>query len=106
MSTFVTTSRWQKLSLAGQLANVGSEVARAIRWQNVGDREQKEKSAERALELLDLSIDAASRASQRWELLRLREVLCDALYDHNAYDTNPDHIENYFLPFALVAQKR
>ena len=56
----LAAGRWARLSLAEQLANVGSEVGRLRRW-----RERDERLAtgafERALELLDLTL-----ADPRW----------------------------------------
>ena len=99
----VDTKRWQSLTFAQQLANIGSEVARACSWQDKGDVLQKEKSAERALELIDSTV-----ADPRWtgrynELLRLREVFCDVIFGHNVFHTSASMLENYFLPFALRA---
>jgi len=51
----LATGRWQTLSLMEQLANVGSDVARAHRWQGK-DPASCEKACDRALELLDLTI--------------------------------------------------
>jgi hypothetical protein len=47
---------WQKLRLAEQMGNIGSEVARVIHWQEAGDDIEKEKALQRALELLDLTL--------------------------------------------------
>ena len=47
--------RWFELSLVDQLANVGGEVERAIRWRGKGNIDYSRRAFERALELLDLS---------------------------------------------------
>ena len=49
----LAAGRWQTLPLVEQLANVGSDVARARRWEKK-DPELCEKAFGRALELLDL----------------------------------------------------
>lgn len=51
----LAAGRWQTLSLMEQLANVGSDEARAHHWQGK-DASLSEKAFIRALELLDLTI--------------------------------------------------
>ena len=94
---------WQKLSLAEQLANVGSEVGRMRRW---AGRDERLMTAafERALELLDLTL-----ADRRWrnrlrEIARARELLCDAAAGGKEYGTTLDAMDRYFLAFALAAR--
>ena len=98
--------RWFTLSLIEQLANVGSEVERASRWYQLGDRERFERAFDRMLELLDLTI-----ADPRWrrrgalkELLRVRELLCDLFYGDNVYGTTFESINKYFLEFGIAAR--
>ena len=70
--------RWQTLSLTEQLANVGSDVARARRWQEK-DPQQCDNAFVRALELLDMTISDPRWKGRRKELTRVREFLCDAM---------------------------
>ena len=74
----LAAGRWQVLPLAEQLANVGSDVARAHRWQQK-DPQQCEKAFVRALELLDLTIGDPRWKGRRKEFTRVRELLCDAM---------------------------
>ena len=60
----LAAGRWQTLPFVEQLANVGSDVARAHRWQGK-DASLSEKVFIRALELLDLTIEDA-RWKDRW----------------------------------------
>lgn len=101
----MTLKKWQKLSLAQQMGNIGSEVNRIIHWQKIGDREEQEKALWRALDLIDLTI-----ADKRWqfrlsEVCRLREVLCDLFIGGNSYKTSLNLLQDYFLFFGLLAQK-
>lgn len=101
----LATGRWQTLSLAEQLAHAGGEVGRAFRWKD-RDEAISRHAAERALELLDLTI-----ADPRWrdrlkELARLREVLADALFGTNEYDSSPESLERYFTHFARMVRLR
>ena len=54
----LAAGRWAEMSLAEQMLNIGSEVSRANRWKSKGNMEQCHRAADRALELLSLTIDA------------------------------------------------
>ena len=97
--------RWQKLSLFEQMANIGSEVLRAIDWRKKNS-EYSQLALERALELLDLTVeDKKNHCRGRLkELLRTRECLVDYFGD-NFYQTNPKIWQNYFLPFNWAIRK-
>lgn len=97
--------RWQALTFAQQMAHIGSEVSRAARWQ---DRDERIfwSAVERALELFYLTI-----ADPRWrarlkELLRLREIFCDAVLGGNEYHSTLRGLQGYFLYFALLSRKQ
>src|SRR3989344_8097257 len=94
--------RWQKFSLMEQLANVGSEVHRAIIW-----REKNEKDSqlafERALELLDLTIEDSRNRRRLKELLRLRSALVDFFVGNNEFNSSDKIWENYFYQFNYAA---
>ncbi|MBU4293852.1 MAG: hypothetical protein KJ770_07365, partial [Actinobacteria bacterium] len=49
--------RWRNLSFFEQMANIGSEVERALSWQAKGNREYCLLAFERSLELLDFTTD-------------------------------------------------
>lgn len=102
----LASGQWQKLSLAEQIANIGSEVSRVIYWKKNGDKENEQKAAWRALELIDLTI-ADSRWQERLkELFRLREVFCGFFAETHHYEISPENLNNYFLPFALMVRNR
>ncbi|MFH0739566.1 MAG: hypothetical protein V1819_00300 [bacterium] len=93
--------RWQSLTLAQQMGNIGSEVQRAFSMQKRGEEEQKEKSIDRFLEMIDCSL-----ADKRWqkrclEICRLREVLCDYFFAKNSFGNSFENLINYFNGFAL-----
>ena len=94
--------KWNKLSFASQMGNIGSEINRAIYWRELGDKKNKEESLWRALELIDLI--AMQRKSV--ELLRLREVVCDLFMSANNYKISSELLKKYFLDFALLAQNK
>ena len=97
--------RWFKLSLCEQLGNIGSEVGRAINWQKKNNQEYFQKAADRAIELLDLTV-----SDQRWhtrlkEILITRDVVADYFYGKNESHETPEQLEKYFYYYALVARK-
>lgn len=95
--------RWYQLSLAEQLANIGSEVGRAAKWQEK-DKQNFEGAVNRALELLDLTLEDPRWRDRLLELGRIREVFCDGVLGGKEYNTNLSNLENYFYPFMnLVA---
>ena len=95
--------RWQTLPLVEQLANVGSDVARAYRWQGK-DPQLCEKAFVRALELLDLTIADPRWKGRRKELTRVREFLCDAMQGGGEYGSDLGSLDRYFYPFAVAAR--
>ena len=99
----LAVGRWQTLPLAEQLANVGSDVARAHRWQEK-DPQMCEKAFVRALELLDLTIGDARWKGRRKELTRVREFLCDAMLGGEEYGNDLASLDRYFYPFAVAAR--
>lgn len=98
--------RWQKLSLMEQLGNVGSEVMRTLYWEKRKNKHNMKSAFERALLLLDLTIETVSGSYRLKELLRLREVLGDYFGHHFIYHTSGQDLKNYFLPFAMSARQQ
>ncbi len=96
---------WQKLSLAEQLGNIGSEVSRARRWQGKDEKSFK-GAADRALELFDLTIADPRWSKRLKEIVRSREVFCDAIEGGKEYKSNLSDLDRYFFHFALLARSR
>ncbi len=95
--------RWQELSFFEQMANVGSEVERAIKWR-AKNNDYFQMAFERALELLDLTADDLKNKSRLKELLRLREVLADYFCFDNIYGSTDKKWQNYFWAFNYAAR--
>ena len=103
--TDLAAGRWQSLTLAEQLANIGSEVGRAARARAHGNEQRLGPALDRALELFDLTL-----ADSRWqgrlkEIARSREVCCDFLVGDNEYGSTTESLDAYFLPFAALARR-
>lgn len=94
--------RWQQLTFFQQMANIGAEVGRAIKWRG-RHADYSRLALERMLELLDLTTDSISIRSRRKELMRLREALVDYFYFDNQFGSTDEQWEKYFLPFNYAA---
>ncbi len=100
----LASGRWKELSLAEQMANIGSEVGRAMRWRRKGNTEFAQRAAVRALELLDLSLDAGHSYSQLKELARVREAVVDYLFGSNEFASSEALWRSYFDHFNYAAR--
>lgn len=103
--TELAAGRWQTFSLAMQLANVGSEVGRAMKAKDKGDKQQLRRCLDRALELLDLTIADPKHYRRLREICRLREVICDYFFGENIHRSSPVLFEQYFMAFAVAARQ-
>jgi hypothetical protein len=100
----LAAGRWLTLSLVEQLANAGSEVERAVGWQRKGNADLSLRAAERALELLDLTISDAKNRGRLRELCRVRETVVDYFFGDNSYRSTAQSWHRYFFPFAVAAR--
>ncbi len=76
----LAAGRWHKMPFLEQMANIGSEVERALNWKARQNADYSRKAFERALELVDLTLESASGMARFKELARLRaEILCDVI---------------------------
>ena len=96
--------RWFQFSLVEQMANTGSEVERALNWQERRNAEYSTRAIERALELLDLTIADARNRGRLKELTRVREALVDYFYADNRFGSSPARWRTYFNAFAVAAR--
>jgi len=94
---------WQKLSLAEQLGNIGSEVGRAQRWANK-DEKLYNSAVKRAFELFDLTLADSRWKGRLFEIARSREVFCDAITGGKEYKSSLKDLEKYFFYFAFLSQ--
>jgi hypothetical protein len=97
--------RWNQFSLSEQMANIGAEVGRTIKWKAKGNSEMSTNSLYRALELIDLTIDDKKNKYSLKEIVRVREALVDFFMGENTYKSSYEIWEKYFLYFNLSARK-
>ena len=102
----LASGRWEKLSLIEQLANIGSDVIRAINWKNKGDVEYSQMAFYRSLELIDLTIRDKKNRHRLYEVARIREVWAEYFTGGEKYGYTDDAWKNYFNAFGYAARLR
>lgn len=97
--------RWSNLSFLEQMANIGSEVERAIKWKEKNNLEYSKLAVQRALELIDLTLDNAFRFTCLKELARIREALVDYFHGSNQFNSTDKSWQKYFSSFTYAARR-
>lgn len=100
----LASGKWKALTFFERMANIGSEVERTIKWKKKGNKEYSRLAFERALELLDLTIEIERRKSYLKELLRVREILSDHFSFENSYGSSDEKWQSYFYAFNFAAR--
>ena len=95
--------RWQTLSLAQQLSNIGSEVSRTMKWKDK-DTNLFWGAVGRTLELFELTLNDPRHKMRLKELTRLHEIFCDAVLGGQEYNSDLKFLEQYFLYFTLYSR--
>lgn len=95
--------KWNGLSFFEQMANVGSEVERTIKWREK-NVEYSRLAFERVLELLDFTIADPKNKGRLKELVRTREALTDHFFFDNEYNSTDKIWQNYFFAFNWAAR--
>lgn len=97
--------RWAEMPLSLQMLNIGSEISRANRWKAKGNQTQVERAVFRALELIDLTIDAQRGKHSLKEFTRMRETICDYFLGDNIYKSTGERIQRDFDMFLPGSKK-
>ncbi|MBF0216093.1 MAG: hypothetical protein HQL30_03750 [Candidatus Omnitrophica bacterium] len=97
--------RWAELSISVQMANIGSEISRALNWEKKGNKELSQKAVTRALELLDLSLESSRYFPRIREIARVREAVVDYFFGSNEFSSTESLWRKYFDHFAYAARK-
>lgn len=100
----LASGRWNELSFSEQMANVGSEVERAINWKRKNNADYAQKAFERALELLDFTLADAKNKNRLKEIARTREALADYFAFKNSYKSSDDEWKKYFFAFNFASR--
>ena len=103
---FVASGNWFKMSLIQQLANIGTDVDRAILWRQAGKLEDSKYALWRALDLIWLTVEDPKNRKTRnrlKEILRMREVLLDYFMGDNEYKSTDALWQSYFHSYCYAA---
>lgn len=93
---------WQKKPFLEQMANIGSEVYRALNWRKKGEEKYAYDSFVRSLELFDLTKESKLRYGQSKELCRLREIWVDYFMYDNVYNSDDEFFNRYFMNLTIA----
>jgi len=98
----LANGRWFEFSRIEQMANVGCDVDRAIRWRQKGDLENSRKAFERALELLQFTIADPKNKNCLRELTRIKEAIGSYFFHDNIYGYTEKSLHKYFFNFNYM----
>ena len=96
--------RWARMPLVEQMANIGSEVERALNWRAKNNTDYSLRAAERAIELSGLSLAGARTLPRLKEIARVKEILLDYFYGPNECGSTEASLRNYFSHFTYAAR--
>ena len=101
----LAAGRWNKLSFCEQMANIGSEVERALVWRGKNNAAYSENAFGRALELVDLTLESVSSFPRLKEIARMREVMVDYFAGTNQFGSTDTLWRKYFSNFNYAVRK-
>lgn len=84
------------------MANIGSEVSRAVRAKD--NRARYWSAVARALDLFYLTVDDPRWKGRRKEILRVRELFAAAALGSCEFKTSLQDLDRYFDCFAWLAR--
>jgi hypothetical protein len=93
---------WAKFSLEEQMANIGSEVSRALHAK--GNSPRYWGAVARALDLFYLTIEDPRWKGRLREILRVRELFAAAALGSDEFKTSLQDLDRYFDCFAWLAR--
>lgn len=99
----LTEKDWFSKNIFEQMANIGSEVERTIKWREK-DKKYSEMAFERCLELVDLTVADIKNRDRLKEILRSREALVDYFIGENIYKSSDSLWQKYFYAFNYAAR--
>ena len=93
------TLSWYKMPVGMQLANVGSEVNRAITWKRKGDAQRSAGFCNKAIEYLEIMKTDEKNRNRTGELNFCIEELKDYFLGENIYNTTDEMLKKYYDAF-------
>ena len=101
----LAAGRWSQMPFIEKMANIGSEVERALKWRAKRNAAYCEQASIRSLELMDLTLDSVTGFPRLKELARLRETIVDYFFGTNQFKSTEESFRKYFLNFTYAARK-
>lgn len=101
----LANGRWRELSLIEQMANIGSEVERSMKWQKAGNHENSQKALERFIELMILTLEDPKNRLRLKELCRVKELFLDFMAGDNKYQQTHTQWQKYFWVFTYAVRR-
>jgi hypothetical protein len=101
----LAVGRWRELSFFEQMAHIGGEVERSLAWREKRNPEYSRRAFERALELVDLTLECPGERSRLKEIARMREVLVDYFFGTNEFKSTETSWRKYFSQFTYAARR-
>jgi len=101
----LASGRWKSLSFCEQMANIGSEVERALIWHAKNNDAYSQRAFDRALELVDLTLETVSGYARLKEIARMRESMVDYFAGTNQFGSTDASWRKYFLHFTYAVRK-
>ncbi len=97
--------RWKTMPLLEQMANIGSEVERALNWRVKQNVAYSQKAFERALDLMDIALESHLDLARLKELSRVREAMVDYFCGTNQFMSTETSWRKYFSNFTFAARR-
>ena len=91
--------RWFEMPVTKQISNIGSEVARAIRWKNKGDYQKARNFCNKAIEFWLLTEEDPKNRHRVGEFNNAVEELRDFFLGDNTYQTTDEMLTRYYDAF-------
>jgi hypothetical protein len=101
----LASGHWNQLSFIEQMANIGSEVERALNWKARDNVAYCQQAFERSLELIDLMLANLKGFARLKELARLREAIVDYFLGTNQFMYTEASLKKYFSNFIYAARR-
>jgi hypothetical protein len=101
----LAAGRWKGLSFCEQMANIGSEIERTLIWHTKNNAAYSRKAFERALELVDLTLETVSGYARLKEVARVRELMVDYFAGTNQFGSTDASWRKYFSHFTYAVRK-
>lgn len=90
---------WFSMPVSMQISNVGSEVARAIRYKNKGEQQKAENFCNKAIEFLKIIEADPKNKHRKGEFDFCIEELNDYFLGNNGYHTTDEKLKRYYDAF-------